>query len=58
MLRIAICDDSPDFVDDLPVSEREGHGYGTQSVRYISHQLGGNCQFSVQNGIFVVRVVI
>ena len=48
----------PEFKDGLPVADREGHGYGTQSVRYITQQLAGNCQFSVQNGIFVARVVI
>jgi len=51
-------DQVPNFEDDLPVSDRDGHGYGTQSVRYITQQLGGNCQFCVQNGIFIARVVI
>ena len=46
------------FVDGLPVSARKGHGYGTQSIRYITERLGGNCQFHVQNGAFVVRVVL
>lgn len=51
-------DKAPVFEDDLPVSDQEGHGYGTQSVRYITQQLGGNCQFCTQNGMFIARVVI
>ena len=48
----------PVFVDGLPTSDRRGHGYGTQSIRYMAERLGGNCQFSVQNNVFVLRVVL
>lgn len=48
----------PAFVDGLPVTHRRGHGFGTQSIRYITERLGGNCQFSVQDGWFVLRVVL
>lgn len=48
----------PKFVDGLPVSNRIGHGYGTQSIRYLTERLGGNCQFSVQNDMFVLRVIL
>ena len=48
----------PNFVDGLPVSSEPGHGYGTQSIRYLSERFGGNCQFSMQNNLFVVRVLI
>ena len=48
----------PVFADGLPVTEKEGHGFGTQSIRYMTERLGGNCQFSVQDDQFVVRIVI
>lgn len=46
------------FVNGLPVSDKKGHGYGTQSIRYMTERLGGNCQFSQQEDIFVLRVVL
>lgn len=48
----------PVFADGLPVSDKPGHGYGTQSIRSMTERLGGNCQFSVQDGQFIVRVVL
>lgn len=48
----------PAFIDGLPVTNRRGHGFGTQSIRYITEALGGNCQFSVQDDWFVFRVVL
>lgn len=46
------------FVNGLPVSEKKGHGYGSQSIRYTTERLGGNCQFSVQDDTFILRVVL
>lgn len=46
------------FTDGLPVTSKRGHGYGAQSIRYMTEKLGGNCQFSVENNIFILRVVI
>lgn len=48
----------PNFVDGLPISNRKGHGYGTQSIRHMTERLGGNCHFSVQDGQFVLRVIV
>jgi sensor histidine kinase regulating citrate/malate metabolism len=48
----------PTFVDGLPIPSKENHGYGTRSICYITEKLGGNCQFSVNGNVFVVRVVI
>ena len=31
------------FADGLPVTGRRGHGYGTQSIRYMTAKLGGMC---------------
>lgn len=46
------------FSDGLPVAGKRGHGYGTQSIRYMTEKLGGNCQFSVQDDLFILRVVL
>lgn len=46
------------FADGLPISGRRGHGYGAQSIRYITEKLGGNCQFFVQDDIFIFRAVL
>lgn len=48
----------PVFMGDLPVNEDEGHGYGTQSIKYMTERLGGKYQFSIQNELFVLRVII
>lgn len=50
--------DSPAFADGLPITTRKGHGYGAQSIRYMTERLGGNCQFTMQDNTFIVRVVI
>ena len=49
---------SPIFMDGVPVSNQKGHGYGTQSIRYITERLGGTCEFSIQNGFFSLRIII
>ena len=46
------------FVNGLPLSEKKGHGYGTQSIRYLTERLGGNCQFSQHQDVFILRVVL
>lgn len=48
----------PLFVNGRPVSNHKGHGYGTQSILYMTEQLGGNCQFMVQGDTFITRVII
>ncbi len=50
--------EKPVFEDGLPISTKEGHGYGTQSIRYMTHKLGGNCQFSVTDEFFMTRVIL
>lgn len=48
----------PVFSDGLPVSQKKGHGYGTQSIRYMTERLNGKCQFTVQDNIFIMKVII
>ena len=37
----------PLFVDGMPVSKRKGHGYGTQSICYMTEKLGGDCRIKL-----------
>ena len=46
------------FTNGLPLSDKRGHGYGIQSIRYMTERLGGNCQFSQQQDTFILRVVL
>ena len=48
----------PMIIDGLPVSSKPNHGYGTQSIRYMTEQMGGKCQFVLEEKQFVLRVVI
>lgn len=48
----------PVMVDGMPVSEMTGHGYGTQSIRHLTESLGGKVQFTVEDRMFILRVVI
>jgi hypothetical protein len=50
--------EEPIFRDGFPVSTTPGHGYGTQSIRYLSERLGGTCQFTMQNHWFILRVLL
>lgn len=44
--------------DGLPVSGREGHGYGCRSIQSIVSRHRGLCSFSAENGLFSLRVLL
>ncbi len=44
--------------DGLPVSTRQGHGYGCRIIRTITEQQKGLCSFEAADGIFTLRVVL
>lgn len=44
--------------DGLPISNREGHGYGCQSIQSIAKQNKGLCIFEAEHGVFTLRVVL
>lgn len=46
------------FINGIPVTDEKEHGYGTQSIAYLTKKLGGNYQFSVNNSNFMLRVII
>jgi len=48
----------PLFRDGIPASFRTGHGYGVQSILYITEKLDGNCQFTIEDDWFVLRLVV
>lgn len=49
---------APTFVDGMPVTDKDGHGLGTQSIRYITQKLKGNFQFTAKDGTFTLKVVL
>ena len=50
--------EKPEMTDGIPHSSKAGHGFGTQSIRYVTEKLNGNCQFSVKDDWFVLRVIL
>lgn len=44
--------------DGLPVSGREGHGYGCRSIQGIVERHHGLCMFTPKDGIFTLRIVL
>ncbi len=42
----------------LPVSLRDGHGYGCRSIQTIVQHNDGLCSFEADNGIFSLRIAI
>lgn len=48
----------PRMADGVPQTDKSGHGLGTQSIRYITEKLKGNCQFTVDERYFVLRIVL
>ena len=50
--------EKPVLTDGMPYSSKAGHGFGTQSIRYVTEKLNGNCQFSVKDGWFILRIVL
>ncbi len=49
---------APQMADGMPTASREGHGFGTQSIKLACERMGGNCQFSVTGDRFVLRAVL
>lgn len=52
------CTGEVKFQNGIPSSNREGHGYGCQSIRSIAQQHQGLCLFETENGIFIMRVIL
>lgn len=52
------CKEPVKFEKGRPVSNRSGHGIGVQSICAIVEQYGGDCQFLVKEGQFVLRMFL
>lgn len=48
----------PKLVDGMPISKEKEHGFGTQSIRYTTEKLNGNCQFLVTEDRFILQIVL
>ncbi len=48
----------PEFDNERPVSMRSGHGIGTRSIIYNCEKIGGQYQFSLEDKLFVLRIII
>ena len=46
------------FQDGLPTSAQPGHGHGCRSIHAIVQAHQGLCEFSTENGLFTLRVVL
>ncbi len=46
------------FDGEYPVSQREGHGFGTRSIAAIAQKHGGLFSFKAQDGQFVTTVIL
>ena len=44
--------------EGLPISGRDGHGYGCHSIRSIAERHHGLFSFEPQNGVFTLRVIL
>ena len=56
-----LCPDIPAFQDGLPVTtkhDRENHGFGVKSIQAIARKYGGSTVFQVDNGWFVLKVLL
>lgn len=48
----------PRIIDGIPQTDKSGHGFGTQSIIHVTEKLGGSYQFSVKDGMFILRIII
>ncbi|NLM34092.1 MAG: GHKL domain-containing protein [Clostridiales bacterium] len=51
-------EDKVDMLDGVPQAKESGHGLGSQSIKYVTEKLKGNCQFIIKDNQFVLRVVL
>lgn len=48
----------PEFDNERPLSMRSGHGIGTRSIIYNCEKIGGQYQFSLEDKLFVLRIIV
>lgn len=55
------CGQTPVFENGLPVtskSDKQNHGIGVKSIRYIAAKYGGNAVFGVEDNLFTLDIMI
>ena len=52
------CDGDVAFARGVPATDKPGHGLGVQSICAIVAQYGGIYDFSLQDGTFILRLVL
>ena len=50
--------EAPVLSGGMPQAKKQGHGFGTQSIRYVAEKLKGHCQFTLEDDLFVLRVIL
>lgn len=48
----------PKFVDGIPTSGKKGHGIGVKSIVYYVESLNGQYLFSVEDHLFILKIII
>ncbi|MEG1947484.1 MAG: ATP-binding protein [Lachnospiraceae bacterium] len=48
----------PEMEYGRPITHESGHGFGTQSIKYVTNKLNGNCQFVAKDGVFTLRIIL
>lgn len=52
------CETPVAFKNDLPLSSKSGHGYGSKSIRYIAEKYHGLYSFQLTENIFTTQVIL
>lgn len=54
------CSREPEFQDGLPITDKEdkqNHGFGVRSIRYITEKYHGELYMRVKNGMFFLDII-
>ena len=46
------------FVNDMPVSSEENHGFGTKSIAAVAHKYDGVFSFTAEDGVFKTSIIL
>ena len=52
------CGEAVSFIDGMPISSENGHGFGTRSIAAVVQKYGGVCSFASESGFFKVNLII
>ena len=52
------CREEVRFEKGIPMSSQPGHGIGVQSIRTLVTRYGGDCQFLLEDGRFILRLFL